>query len=77
MSTVIEQEQRNEIGLIQISQYVTDSEGRRIGAIIDIAELSRVEELIEDLHDMRIVAERESEPDLDFNAYCAKRRARM
>ncbi|MBF0539070.1 MAG: hypothetical protein HQL03_12555 [Nitrospirae bacterium] len=75
MSTVVEQE--NEIALIQVSQYVTDSEGRRIAAIVNIEELRRVEELIEDVHDLRIVAERENEPDIDFKEYCAKTKARM
>ncbi|MBF0537592.1 MAG: hypothetical protein HQL03_04965 [Nitrospirae bacterium] len=37
MSTAIEQE--HSIGLIRITQYVTDNEGLRIAAIVDIEEL--------------------------------------
>ncbi|MBF0336594.1 MAG: hypothetical protein HQL05_02060 [Nitrospirae bacterium] len=55
MSTSLEQE--DEISLIRISQYVTDSEGRRIAAIVDMEELRRVEELIEDTDDLLTAAE--------------------
>ncbi|MBF0338792.1 MAG: hypothetical protein HQL05_13300 [Nitrospirae bacterium] len=59
-------EQEHDIGLIRVTQYVTDGQGLRIAAIVDIEELRRVEELIEDLHALRIIAERKDKPTLDY-----------
>ncbi|KJU85356.1 hypothetical protein MBAV_002450, partial [Candidatus Magnetobacterium bavaricum] len=61
----------------RITQYVTDGQGLRVAAIVDIAELRRVEELIEDLHDLRIIAERKDKPTLDYEEYSARRKARI
>ncbi len=40
-------------------RYITDSKGRRIAVVVP---LSEYEELLEDLHDLAIVAERRDEP---------------
>ncbi|MBF0606318.1 MAG: hypothetical protein SFH39_04785 [Candidatus Magnetobacterium sp. LHC-1] len=75
MPAVIEQEK--DIVLIRVTQYVTDGQGIRVAAIVDIEELRRVEELIEDLHDLRIIAERKNTPTLDYEEYSARRKARI
>ncbi|MBF0592316.1 MAG: hypothetical protein HQL02_09535, partial [Nitrospirae bacterium] len=46
MSTQVEQERAVEV--VNISQYITDHEGHIAAVIVDIEELRRVEELIED-----------------------------
>ena len=43
-------------------QYQTDSEGRRTAVVLPIAEY---EQLLEDLHDLGVVAERRDEPTID------------
>jgi hypothetical protein len=59
--------------LIQIQQYITDKEGHKISAIIDIEELNRLCDLIEDLIDLKAIDERIDEPVEDFIAYIEKR----
>ena len=44
-------------------QYVIDEEGRKKAVIIPIEEY---EELLEDLHDLAVIAERRDEPTIDF-----------
>ena len=45
----------------QREQFVVDEAGRRVAVLLDIA---RYEQLLEDLHDLAIVAERRDEPDI-------------
>ncbi|MBF0337385.1 MAG: hypothetical protein HQL05_06090 [Nitrospirae bacterium] len=70
-----EQEQEEDIDFLQIKGYITDSQGNKISAIVDIEELRRVGELIEYHYCMRILAERKDEPTYDFEEYSEKRRA--
>ncbi|MBF0606762.1 MAG: hypothetical protein SFH39_12870 [Candidatus Magnetobacterium sp. LHC-1] len=70
-----EQEQEEDIDFLQIKGYITDNQGNKISAIVDIEELRRVGELIEDHYCMRILAERKDEPTEDYEEYSAKRRA--
>ena len=44
-------------------QYIVDEKGQRTAVIIPIEEY---EELLEDLHDLAIIAERRDEPTIDF-----------
>ncbi len=44
-------------------QYVIDEKGRKKAVIIPIEEY---EELLEDLHDLAVIAERRDEPTIDF-----------
>ncbi len=44
-------------------QYVVDEEGRKKAVIIPIEEY---EELLEDLHDLAVIAERRDKPTIDF-----------
>jgi hypothetical protein len=43
-------------------QYQTDAQGRRTAVVLPIAEYER---LLEDLHDLGVVAERRDEPAID------------
>jgi hypothetical protein len=45
------------------SQYIVNEKGKKTGAILPIEEY---EELMEDLHDLTIVAERRDEPTITF-----------
>lgn len=51
MSTVLKQKK----DLIKVKQFVTDSEGHKVAAIIEIDELERLEELIEDMSDIKAI----------------------
>jgi len=44
--------------------YVTDEKGRKTSVIIPLREYER---LLEDLHDLSVVAERRDEPTISFN----------
>jgi PHD/YefM family antitoxin component YafN of YafNO toxin-antitoxin module len=44
-------------------QYVTDEKGRKTAVIIPVEEY---EELLEDIHDLTIIAERRDEPTITF-----------
>jgi hypothetical protein len=61
---------------ISVKQFVTNKAGRKVAAILDISELHRVEELIEDLADIKSVRERKNEPAEDYEAYSRKRKSR-
>ncbi|MBF0336404.1 MAG: hypothetical protein HQL05_01095 [Nitrospirae bacterium] len=75
MSAQLEQERASES--VNIREYITDSEGRIVAAILDIEELRRVEELIEDLSDLLVIEERKNEHRVDFFDYMKKRQARL
>jgi hypothetical protein len=61
--------------MINIQQYITDKEGHKIAAIIDIEELNRLDELIEDLSDLKAIEDRLGEPVEDFKEYIEKRKS--
>lgn len=44
-------------------QYIVDSEGKRTGVILSI---EKFEQLLEDLHDLAVIAERRDEPTMDL-----------
>lgn len=50
-------------------QYVTDSEGRKTAVILPIEEY---DELLEDLADLAVVAERREEPSIPHNKVIAE-----
>ncbi|MBF0472973.1 MAG: hypothetical protein HQK93_04480 [Nitrospirae bacterium] len=60
--------------LINIQQFITDKDGHKIAAIIDIEELKRIDELIEDLSDLKVIEECIDEPVEDFRVYLNKRK---
>lgn len=73
MSAILNQENN----LIKIKQYIIDSKGQKIAAILDIEELKRLEELIEDLADLRTIEERKNETEEDYEAYSNKRKSQL
>ena len=63
--------------MIKVKQYVTDSAGHKVGAIVDMKELERIKELIEDLSDLKAINDRVAEPSEDYEAYSRKRKSRL
>ncbi|TVL98661.1 MAG: hypothetical protein CV087_20975 [Candidatus Brocadia sp. WS118] len=63
--------------LIKVKQFVTNSEGQKVAAIIEMEELKRLEELIEDISDIKAIEDRKSEPGEDYEAYSKKRRSKL
>lgn len=49
--------------LIKVKQFVINSKGQKVAAIIEINELKRLEELIEDLADIKAIEDRKKEPE--------------
>ena len=59
MSTALKQKK----DLVKVKQFVTNSKGQKVAAIIEIDELKRLEELIEDISDIKAIEDRKiSEP---------------
>lgn len=55
-----------------IPQYITDSEGQRTAVILSISEY---DELLEDLHDLAVIAERRDEPTIPHEKVVAELKA--
>ncbi len=72
MSTVLKQKD-----MISVKQYVTDEKGHKVAAILDIKELARIKELLEDLSDLKAIEDRVSELSEDYEAYSRKRKSRL
>lgn len=62
---------------ITVKQYVTDNKGHKVAAILDIKELAKIKELLEDLSDLKAIEDRVAEPMEDYEAYSRKRKARL
>ncbi len=54
------------------TQYLTDENGRKTAVVIPLEEY---EELLEDLHDLAIIAERRDEPTITFDELKKRLRA--
>lgn len=63
--------------IVHVKQYITNKKGSKVAAILDIKELARINELIEDLADLRAIEDRISEPVEGYEAYSRKRRSRL
>jgi len=50
-------------------QYITDSDGQRIAVILSV---SKYEELLEDLQDLAVIAERRNEPTIPHQKVIAE-----
>lgn len=72
MPTVLKQK-----NIINVKQYVTDKKGHKVAAILDIKELTKIEDLLEDLSDLKAIKDRISEPSENYEAYSRKRKARL
>ncbi len=62
---------------IKVKQFVTDKKGHKIAAILDIEELARLEELLEDLIDLKCVEDRINEQGTNYESYSRKRKSRL
>lgn len=56
MSTVL----KHKRGLIKVKQFVTDSNGHKVAAIVEMEEMKRLEALIEDMADIKTIEDREN-----------------
>ena len=63
--------------IVNVTQYVTDKKGRKVAAILDMNELLRIQELLEDSSDLKTIEDRISEPAADYEVYSRKRKARL
>ena len=73
MTTTLKQENN----LIKINQYITDGKGHKVAAIIEIEEFKRLEELIEDLSDIKSIEDRKNESVGDYETYSNKRKSQL
>ncbi|MDA8082775.1 MAG: hypothetical protein M0024_03855 [Nitrospiraceae bacterium] len=62
---------------VRVKQYITDAKGRKVGAVLNIKELTRVNDLIEDLLDLKSIEDRVAEPSSDYEAYSRRRKTRL
>ena len=53
---------------IKVKQYIIDAKGQKVAAVLDIRELVRVNDLIEDLIDLKTIEDRVAEPSEDYAA---------
>jgi len=63
--------------VINVKQYVTDKKGHKVAAILDIKELVRVKDLLEDLSDLKAIEDRIAEPEEDYESYSRRRKSRL
>lgn len=63
--------------IINVKQYITDKKGHKVAAILEIEELARIKELLEDFSDLKAIEERIAEPEEDYEAYSRKRKSRL
>ncbi len=62
---------------IKIKQFIKDKKGQKIGAVLDMDELARIRDLLEDLIDLKYVEDRVNEPEENYEAYSRKRKSRL
>ncbi len=62
---------------IKVKQYLIDAKGQKVAAVLDIKELARVNDLIEDLIDLKTIEDRVAEPAEDYETYSRKRKSRL
>lgn len=61
--------------VVHVRQYVTDAKGHKTAAILDMKELARVQEMLEDLADLKAIEERVCEKEESYEAYSRKRKS--
>jgi hypothetical protein len=47
-------------------QFIRDRKGKAIAVVVDLKTFEEIEELLEDLNDVKIIEQRMDEPDLDW-----------
>lgn len=68
----IELKQKNSI---KVKQYVTNKKGHKIAAILDMSEFIRIENMLEDLLDLKAIEDRKNEEEEDYEIYSRKRKS--
>ncbi|HDH04892.1 MAG TPA: hypothetical protein ENH01_04155 [Nitrospirae bacterium] len=63
--------------IINVKEYVTDTKGNKVAAILSIDELNKVEKLLEDLSDLKAIENRIAEAEEDYEAYSRKRKTSL
>ena len=63
--------------IIKIKQFVKDKNGQKVGAVLDMDELARIKDLLEDLIDLKYVKDRVNEPEENYESYSRKRKSRL
>jgi len=48
-------------------QYIRDKKGKPVAVVVDLETFREIEELLEDIEDLKIVEERLDEEDLDWD----------
>lgn len=71
MVTALKQENNT----IKINQFITDKKGHKVAAIIEIGELKRLKEIIEDLSDINILRGKKNESKKAFKIPVIKAKA--
>jgi len=62
---------------IKVKQFIKDAKGQKVAAVLDLKELARVNDLLEDLLDLKTIDDRVAEPSEDYEAYSRKRKSRL
>jgi hypothetical protein len=62
---------------IKIKQFITDAKGQKVAAVLDLRELARINDLLEDLLDLKAIEDRVAESAEDYEAYSRKRKSRL
>lgn len=60
---------------VKVTQFIIDDHGRKEAALTEIVELNRLEELFEDLSDIKSIEDRKKEPNEDYETYNNKRKS--
>jgi hypothetical protein len=63
--------------IINVKQYVTNKKGNKVAAILEIKELDRLRELLEDLSDLKTIELRAGEKTIDYETYSRKRKSSL
>ena len=66
---------QKQVDIVKVKQYVTDVKGHKKTAILDMKELERVQELLEDLADLKAIEDRVCEKEEGYEAYSRKRKS--
>ena len=61
--------------VVHVKQYVTDAKGHKTAAILDMKELARVQEMLEDLADLKVIEDRVCEKEESYEVYSRKRKS--
>ena len=61
--------------VVKVKEYVTDARGHKKAAILDMKELARIEELLEDLSDLKAIEDRVCEKEESYEAHSRKRKS--